>query len=368
VKKDRDVNRTARDIVMRHGFNATAYQILNPGIEHWIMSGEAAVVGFVRQEAIWVVAGAPVCAPELLSRAAEAFEREAARHDARVCYACAATRLNDLMAGREGYSTIAIGAEPVWQPQEWQNVVRAHPGIRSQLRRAINKGVSVTRWDHPSPEQFAELENVLRAWLASRPLPTLHFLTGADALGAGVADRLLMVAERGGEIVAFLLASPIPQRNGYLVEQVIRRPKAPNGTAELLIDAAIQHMSVEGCTHVTLGLVALARHASAEMRLNPPWLRFLMSWARAHGRRFYHFDGLEMFRTKLAPVAWEPIYAISNEPHFSPTTLYALAAAFTEGKPLQVLAAALAGAVKREAGWLLHPPQRSAQSGSANNR
>ena len=177
-------------------------------------------------------------------------------------------------------------------------------------------------------------------------------------MGAGVADRLLFAAERGGELVAFLLASPIPQRSGYLVEQVIRRADAPNGTAELLIDAAMNQMAGEGCTYVTLGLVALARHASAEMRLNPAWLRFLMSWARAHGRRFYHFDGLETFRTKLIPRAWEPVYAISNEPYFSPVMLYALAAAFTEGKPLLLIASALASAVKREAKWLLEPGRK----------
>jgi phosphatidylglycerol lysyltransferase len=222
----------------------------------------------------------------------------------------------------------------------------------------MNKGVTVRRWDWPSPAQFVALDEVLRAWLASRPLPTLHFLTGADALGAGVADRLLFAAERNGELVAFLLASPIPQRHGYLVEQVIRRPEAPNGTAELLIDAAMRQMADDGCTYVTLGLVALAQHAGTEMRLNPAWLRFLMSWARAHGRRFYHFDGLEAFRTKLAPAAWEPVYAISNEPHFSPVMLYALAAAFTEGKPLQLIASALASAVKREVKWLLEPARK----------
>ena len=27
--------RRARDLVMTHGWNATAYQIVNPGIDHW---------------------------------------------------------------------------------------------------------------------------------------------------------------------------------------------------------------------------------------------------------------------------------------------------------------------------------------------
>jgi phosphatidylglycerol lysyltransferase len=348
----------ARDIVMRFGHNATAYQILNPGVEHWFMPGEPAVVGFVRQGGgggTWVVAGEPVCELKLLPRTVTAFEREAARHEATVCYLCAASRLHTLLAPSRNYATIAIGAEPVWNPVEWPNVVATHPGIRSQLRRAARKNIRIDRWKTPTPSQFAQLRHTLAAWLVSRPLPPLHFLIGTDALGAGVADRLLLVAHQDDALIAFLLASPIPHRRGYLVEQIIRRPDAPNGTAELLIDAAMRAMAAEGCTHATLGLVALADHAAEQMQRNPAWLRLVMSWARAHGRRFYHFDGLELFRNKLAPSHWETLYAISTETDFSPATLYAIAAAFTEGRPLPFIASACAGALKREATWLLHP-------------
>ncbi len=182
-------------------------------------------------------------------------------------------------------------------------------------------------------------------------MPKLGFLTGSSALGAGVQDRLLFVATCRDEVVAYLLASPIPLRDGWLAEQIVRRPAAPNGTSELLIDAAMCAMADRKSNYVTLGLVALAEHARGAMRRNPAWIRLVLGWARAHGRRFYHFDGLETFRTKLAPAAWEPVYAISNERRFSVGTMVGILRAFTEGKPVRVVAGALGQAVKKELRW-----------------
>ena len=56
------VNR-AREFVLQHGWNATAYQILDPGIAHWFSAAGDAVIGYVRRSGVRVVAGAPVCAP-----------------------------------------------------------------------------------------------------------------------------------------------------------------------------------------------------------------------------------------------------------------------------------------------------------------
>jgi phosphatidylglycerol lysyltransferase len=149
---------------------------------------------------------------------------------------------------------------------------------------------------------------------------------------------LLFVARREGRIVAFLVASPVAARKGYLVEELARSSRAPNGTSELLIDAAMHRFAAAGCSYVTMGLVALARGTVGE---NPLWLRSLMVVARAHANRFYNFQGLERFRTKMQPACWEPIYAISNERHFSPRALYAVGRAFSGISPLHAIGLAV---------------------------
>lgn len=342
-----------RELVLRHGWNSTAYQILNPGIEHWISPAGDGVVGFVRERQRWVAAGAPVCPENRLTETAAAFEDAARRASdgAKVCYFCVADRLRDAVRGTGEHATVAIGSEPVWDPRGWDERVRRRSSLRAQLNRARNKGVTVVAAPIRPVPYRRELQRCLDEWLAARPLPPMHFLVEPDTLGGVLEDRRLYVAMRDDRPVAFLVASPIPLRNGYLVEQIVRGRSAPNGTAELLVDAAMRDLAASGATHVTQGLVALSTFARTAMAESPLWFRALSAWARAHGRRFYNFTGLESFRVKMEPDAWETAYAVSNEPSFSPTTLHAVARAFCHGSPFGALARAVGKALRQELRW-----------------
>lgn len=348
-----------RDLVLRYGGNTTAYQILNPGIEHWLAPGPAtapaAVVGFVRQPRRWIVAGSPVCDRADLPDVVRRFEDAADAHGSRVCYFAAMDRLRGaLAASPDTHATIAIGAQPVWHPAGWPDILRARRSLRAQLNRARNKGVHVAALRAPRDEDLIPLRRCLAEWLTARPFPPMHFLVEPDTLAGPLADRLLYVATRDdGRPVGFLLASPVPLRNGYLFEQIVRGTSAPNGTAELLIDAGMRDCAARGVTYVTQGLVALSRHAKEALAANPLWLRAAFAWARAHGNRFYNFRGLESFREKMQPDRWETIYAITNERRFTPQTLYAAARAFCQASPVTALLHALGRAVKQETRWLL---------------
>src|SRR6476661_5947880 len=141
----KDVPR-ARALVLRYGWNATAYQIVNPGIEHWFSRGGDAVIGFVRQYGVRVVAGAPVCDNERLPEVVTEWERDAAEAGDRACYFGAAGRVQSLLEGAPGYATVVLGAQPVWRPAEWAEIIAGHAGLRAQLHRARNKGVTVSEW------------------------------------------------------------------------------------------------------------------------------------------------------------------------------------------------------------------------------
>ncbi len=352
----------ARELVMRHGWNSTVYQILNPGFEHWWPVGGQGVVGFVRPKnalgGAWVAAGAPVCERRLLTGMVREFEDAAAEESRRVCYFCAGSRMLEVVEDGSRHAVVGIGAQPVWDPREWPEIVQTKSGVRAQLNRARNKGVRVSRWSPKIAREDVDVRRCLKSWIDSRPMPALRFMVDPHVLEGVLEDRVVLVAQRQSEgaehepeVVGFLVASPVPQRNGYLVEQIVRAPWAPNGTAELLIDAAMRELADRGSTYVTLGLVALAERARELIAENPLWLRVLMGWARAHGRRFYHFDGLEAFRAKLQPMMWEPVYAIANEPRFSMRTLYAVAQAFCVGSPLNTLGVALGRAIRQEGAW-----------------
>jgi phosphatidylglycerol lysyltransferase len=176
----------------------------------------------------------------------------------------------------------------------------------------------------------------------------MHFLVEPDVLTGDVSHRVVLVAKRNEQVIAYLVASPIAAKSGYLVELLARSEAAPNGTSELLVDAAMRRFAREGTLYVTLGLVALARAADPGIRTNPLWLRSLMRFARVHANRFYNFEGLENFRLKLEPCRWEPVYAISTEERFSPGTLYSIGAAFSGIPPWLALSKGVLKAARQE--------------------
>ncbi len=330
----------ALDIVLSYGWNATSFQIVNPGIALWFSAGGDAVVGYVEHYGVRVVAGAPVCAEERLAEVVLEFENDALVHNLRVCYFGAEHRLESLLHNSRKHSSLVLGAQPAWNPADWPDMLSRHTSLRAQLNRARNKGVRVRQWSQEQACDNPDLQRILEEWLDTRGLPPLHFLVEPQTLGR-LFTRSLFVAERDDDVVGFLVASPVPLRNGFLIEQIVRSRNTPNGTVELMLDAALQRMIELGSSYVTLGLSPISRRAGVADSHTPPWLRSLLAFIRAYGRRFYNFDGLDAFKAKFRPQRWEPVYAIANEPHMSIRILYATAAAFAGESPLRTLARAL---------------------------
>jgi phosphatidylglycerol lysyltransferase len=340
----------ARALVLRHGWNAMAYQILNPGMRLWFPADGEAVVGYVTANNYRVVGGAPVCAPERLARTAAEFLEDTRRAHQRLCYFGAQGRLMDQLIPRGKGSALLLGAQPVWDPRHWHGILAGKASLRAQLSRARNKGVTVRPSREDIEARRPDLQRILDEWLGTRGLPPMHFLVEWNILPR-LLDRRLFVAERGGETIGFLIASPIPARDGWLIEQIIRGHAAPNGTTELLLDTAICALAEEGAGYVTLGLSPLSNAVPQEPV--PPWtLRLLLAWVRVHGKRFYRFEGLEHFKRKFLPERWEPIYAITDRPRISLRVLYAIAGAFGGTSPVLFIGHALLRALAQEARWI----------------
>jgi phosphatidylglycerol lysyltransferase len=338
--------RRARELVLRFGWNAMAYQILNPGMRLWFAADGEGVAGYVRTGGYRVVAGAPVCAPERLAEVAAEFAADTRRARQRLCYFGAQDRMRELLAERGPLSALLLGAQPAWNPAHWQAIVESKASLRAQLARARNKGVTV-RVSQDSREPG--LQRCLTEWIERRGLPPMHFLVEWNILPR-LLDRRLFVAERGGQAVGFLIASPISLRDGWLIEQIIRGSMAPNGTTELLLDAAVRAFAEDGAGYVTLGLSPLSRAVPQ----NPaaPWsIRPLLALTRIHAKRFYNFEGLERFKRKFLPESWEPIYAVTDRPRVSLRTLYAIAGAFGGTSPVFFLGHALLRALAQEVRW-----------------
>ena len=355
----------AKALIDRWGWNATAYQILNPGISRWFSTHRDAVVGFVTYGGYRVVAGSPICAAERLASVIDEFETASRRLGLWTCYFAADDRLARQLARRGPLDRILLGAQPVWNPAVWPEILAGKASLRAQLNRARNKGIEVERWSTDRAAENPELHRCLEEWLETRGLPPLHFLVEPETLGR-LYDRRVYVAKRSragqrcteqgrqsdNTVVGFLVASPVPLRNGWLIEQLVRGHDAPNGTTELMLDAAWCDLANLGADYVTLGLSPLSRRAEVEAPTPPLWIRILLGWLRAHGRRFYNFDGLDAFKAKFLPQRWEPIYAITSERRVGIGTLWAISGAFGKMSPVKLVLSALGRGIAKEYQWL----------------
>ena len=279
-------------LLQRFGSHVTSFQVLEPGFSYWF-DGDACVAYFEAAGA-WVAAGAPLAAADQVGRVMGRFV-EAARAEGKRARFFAI----EPSVVPEGFEVLPIGARPEWDPFAWEEALKGHRSLREQIRRSKAKGVRVRT---ATPEELSEgaplreaLDALIARWLTSKPMPAMGFLVDVHPYGFAEARRCF-VAEQDGRVVGFLSAVPIYTRGGWLFEDLLRDPRAPNGTPELLVDAAMRALATEGSRFVTLGLVPLADVPQG-------WLR----WIRDHSRWLYDFEGLRRFKGKLQPVRWSPV-------------------------------------------------------------
>lgn len=304
-------------LLQKHGWNATSFQILEPGLRYWF-DADRACVAYVDTGGAWVAAGAPICATGQLSRAANDFIAAARQAGRRAVFFAVEPRFLEAT----GMPSQQVGEQPVWTPRSWPEVVLESKSLREQLRRARAKGVEVRAVSAAELAEGmplrAQAEALITRWLATRPMAPLGFLVTIHPF-EHAGERRFFAAEREGSLVAFLACIPVYARRGWFLEDFLRSPAAPNGTIELLVDHAMRSLAAEGAEYATLGLAPLAGEVGQ-------WLGAV----RAASRELYDFRGLYAFKAKLHPDRWEPIH-LAHPTSGPMTAVIDVLAAFSRG-------------------------------------
>lgn len=282
-------------LLRRHGWNATSFQILEPGFRYWF-DGDRGCVAYVDTGGAWVAAGAPIAEDASLPKLSRRFIEDARRARRRAVFFAVEERFVEAV----GLPSLPVGEQPVWDPSRWDETLRSSKSLREQIRRSKAKQVRVRQ---VSAEEIAgaqqgvrvEVERLIARWVASRQMAQMGFLVELHPFSYP-DERRYFVAEQQGRVVGFLSVVPVYERGGWFLEDLLRDPTAPNGTAELLVDAAMRQLGAEGCSYATLGLAPLAGELAAPLRL-----------ARWLGARLYDFEGLRAFKARLRPQRWDGI-------------------------------------------------------------
>ena len=306
-------------LVRAYGWNSTSFQVLEPGFSYFFEGGDAAVA-YVETKRAWIAAGAPLCAEDRLAAVSAAFVAAARVTGRRACFFSTEERFTSKVP----LSSLRIGAEAIWDPAAWPETVRTGRSLREQLRRARAKGVRVRTVPADelaapdSPTRTAAKELVER-WLATRELAPMGFLVQIQPLVL-LPEHRLFVAERDGKLVALVSGAPICARQGWLLQNLIRSPEAPNGTIELLVDHAMRTAILEAPQMVTLGLAPLAGPLPRALRV-----------ARSVAGGLYDFEGLRAFKAKLRPTHWSPLFLSYPAEVGAPRAIADVLGAFARG-------------------------------------
>jgi phosphatidylglycerol lysyltransferase len=327
---------TGHGIARRHGGHSCSLQTLDPAFRHFVAVDGRASIAYVDRGAVRLAAGGPMGPGGSRAAAAAQFVADSQRESRRVLWFLLEDSAREELtaAGLLGYA-LQVGAQPVWSPQRFLETLRSHGSLRQQLHRAGNHGVAVREWAAQAASRALPLRRCLERWLRHRPCPPLHFLAG-PVVFPPLQDRRIFVAEQGDKVVGYLLLLPVPARRGVLVEQIVRDPDAPNGTSEILLQAAAHAAEQQRLMHFTLGCSPLSVHGSSAER-RPFYVRAL----KRCGNGSYDFDGLDRWKAKFRPAVWEPLWFAPASGSLRLGDWWALACAEAAGRP----AAFLLGAV-----------------------
>lgn len=284
------------ELVLRHGPAATSFQVLHSGFQYF-WHGTGACIGYVDTGKAWVAAGGPLAAPEARPETLAAFIVAARAARRRVCVFAS----EEPLRASRGLTmrALGVGQQPVWDPRAWPEVLRGHRSLREQLRRARAKGI-VTR--ELSPSELAsggvrdQMLRITERWLAARTMAPMAFLVQLEPFDFAT-QRRTFVAERAGRVIGFAGVVPVPARDGWFLQDLLRDPDAANGTVELLVNTVMLWAGKAECSFVTLGLAPLSGPL-------PSFLRRI----RGATRPLFDFAGLRAFKAKFKPDSWQPVY------------------------------------------------------------
>jgi len=329
-----------RDLVLEllkaHGTHATSFQILEQGFSYWFDEDKRAVVAYVEASGWWVAAASPLAPEGLVGVVAARFVEVARQRKHRVAFFSVDDDfIHSLEAavGSDGFDAIKIGEQPEWDPGAYHTDGPKRRGLRSQVRRASNKGVRVRRVsarevaEAPGPLR-AQIEGVLARWLADRKMSAMRFMVDLQPFSYP-DQRRYYVAEQGDRAVGFLAAVPVYRRRGWFFEDMIRTPGAPNGTVELLIDAAMRDAGSNADAYVTLGLAPLSGIDTQPGR--HIWLRRALFWCDVNLGSLYRFAGLRSFKARFHPDRWVTQWLVVSPGSVGPSAFHAVLLAFAGG-------------------------------------
>lgn len=297
-----------------HSFIASAVQS-----RAWLDPEGKGAVSYTESGRVWVVGGGPLARLEDLKGVADRFIAEARKRRKIVSFLPTTERFAQAMKGSD-VRIVKVGACPYFDLKAWDPHGNSAKKLRLGVNRARRAEVTVDEVRNLDEHFRAEVAELGREWNQSRRAGvTFGWLFDVIPFQDVAAKRYFAARTRDGRLVGLLMASPIPARDGWYLEDVLRSPTAPDGISDLLVFEALRALAAGGARLATLGTVPLSPKGSDAISVGHNWLvERSFRWSRRLFRNIYNFEGLGAFKSKFVPSWWENEYVVITRGHVIP--------------------------------------------------
>jgi lysylphosphatidylglycerol synthetase-like protein (DUF2156 family) len=291
------------EMVNRYGYEHQSFVLLYGGMEVWRLQEPEAAVLYRRVGRVAVVGAAPLTARAHLREVIQRFLAYCRERD----LDCLMLPLGEETAdvAREcGMGLLKIGESGYFKLPEWKPAGNRGKKVRAGVNQARGAGIAVERYDPLSNADKriqAEIEELCQMWINTREVDALGWLLELDPFKLAEYKRYFLARAANGHIEGMLACCPIPARNGWYLEDLIRRPGADRGVSELLIAEALSFFAAEGAEVATLATSPLAGIEPDESNVEFKYCARLLKLIYEHLDAFYHFKTLHRFKAKFAP-------------------------------------------------------------------
>jgi len=297
----------------QYGYSAHALVAITSEIRVWISREAHGAIAYNELGRVWLVPGDPFASAENLAAVTTGFLRKASDEGRVVGFMPATERLAKSINGL-GLRAIKIGSAPYFDLSTWAPRGDRAKKARAGVNQARRVGVRVEEVVNVDDELIRETACLRKSWLnMRRSAMKFEWLFAVNLFQHKDRKKYFTARDENGTLVGFLAASPIPARDGWYLEDILRSKNAPNGTADLLVVEVLNLLKRDGAKLATLGTAPMAMEGGTDAevvdsRKLAKATMIAANWCSV----FYNFDGVRHFKAKFAPSWWENEYIIMS--------------------------------------------------------
>jgi phosphatidylglycerol lysyltransferase len=239
----------------KYGRNSMSSLLLYDGLKYYFCGKTEALIGYYDTKKLLIGVGEPVCPVDAYRDAVQDFVAFG-KSEKKDCAFLLVTDVFHKMAKDIGFLAIKVGEDFIFDVQTYVPKGNRAKKVRSAINQIRKRG-AVVREYNPATTRDNSIEDkfrdVARNWIQSHRFKAKAFFIGLKLFDFHEIKRYFYV-EYDGKIVALMACLPIYARKGYLFEDLIREPSAPNGVSEIMVVEAIKKFKQEGAAIATFGV------------------------------------------------------------------------------------------------------------------